>query len=354
MKILALIESTDHVCYRYRFNALAWALAQEGLLLEALPIQKGFGRISTLLAGSRAEIVILQRKLLPAWQLAILRRNAKCLVYDIDDALFRRDTFTQKKQQSHSRLSRFRNMVRAADAVLAGNDYLTQFASAYADPSRVHFVPTCVEPSWYPLASHRRTGSWTRLAWIGQRCMLPSLEAMEEHLTAVGRRLPDISLRVISDALPQISGPADGTSPLVVGHRDRRTGRHGHRHQLALRRPVGPGQMRSEGPAIHGRRTAGRGQFGGRTSENDRTRRNRLPGRYAGANGPRQFSAWRKIRPFATAWAPPPGVVSRCDYNVRRWGPKVAKLLRQLVDQQSPRYQRFGNREGNALQRRAG
>ena len=41
MKILALIESADHVCYRYRFNALAWALAQEGLLLEALPIQKG-------------------------------------------------------------------------------------------------------------------------------------------------------------------------------------------------------------------------------------------------------------------------------------------------------------------------
>ena len=97
MKILALIESADHVCYRYRFNALAWALAQEGLLLEALPIQKGLGRISTLLAGSRAEIVILQRKLLPAWQLAILRRNAKCLVYDIDDALFRRDTFHAKE-----------------------------------------------------------------------------------------------------------------------------------------------------------------------------------------------------------------------------------------------------------------
>ena len=35
--------------------------------------------------------------------------------------------------------------------------------------------------------------------------MLPSLDAIEEHLTAIRRRLPDISLRVISDALPQIS-----------------------------------------------------------------------------------------------------------------------------------------------------
>ena len=289
MKVLALIESADHVCYRYRFNAMAWALAQEGLVLEALPLPKGLGRISTLLAGRRAEIVVLQRKLLPAWQLAILRRNAKCLVYDIDDALFRRDSFTQKEQQSPSRLLRFRRIVRAADAVLAGNEYLAQFAAAYADPGRVHYVPTCVEPSWYPLASHRRTGSWARLAWIGLRSMLPSLDAMNEHLAAVGRRLPDISLRVISDALPQVSGPADGTSPLVVGHRDQRTGCHGHRHQLALRRPVGPGQMRSEGPAIHGRRTAGGGQCGGRSSENDRTRPIRIPGRYAGRMGRGRF-----------------------------------------------------------------
>ena len=41
MKVLALIENAEHVCYRYRFNALAWALVQEGLLLEALPIPKG-------------------------------------------------------------------------------------------------------------------------------------------------------------------------------------------------------------------------------------------------------------------------------------------------------------------------
>jgi hypothetical protein len=206
MRVLALIESADHVCYRYRFNAMAWALAEGGLLLEALPMETGLRRIATLWSGRRADIVILQRKLLPAWQLAILRRNAKFLVYDFDDALFRRDTFSQKQQHSHSRLSRFRCIVKAADAVLAGNDYLAKFASAYADPCRVHYVPTCVQPDWYPLASHQRTGSSTRLGWIGQRSMLPSLAAMEEHLTAVGRRLPEIALHVISSELPRIKG----------------------------------------------------------------------------------------------------------------------------------------------------
>ena len=288
---------------------------------------------------------------MPAWQLAILRRNSKCLVYDIDDALFRRDTFSQKNQQSCSRLSRFRSIVRAADAVLAGNDYLTQFASAYADPSRVHFVPTCVEPSWYPLASHRRTGSWARLAWIGQRCMLPSLYAMEDHLAAIGRRLPDISLRVISDALPQITGLRMELRPWSSATETRRTGRHGHRRQLALRRPVGPGQVRPESPAIHGRRTAGRRQFGGRSSENDRTRPIRLPGRYAGGMGRGSCSPGGKSVPSPAHGRTPPAVSVETDYNVRRWGPKVAKLLRQLVDKRPPIRPYFEIHNGNEFRR---
>ncbi len=291
MKVLALIESADHVCYRYRFNAMAWALAEEGLMLEALPIQTGLRRISSLLAGRRAEIVVLQRKLLPAWQLAILRRSAKCLVYDVDDAVFRRDSFTRKQQQSETRLSRFRNTVLAADAVLAGNDYLTQFTAAYADPDRVYRVPTCVDPSWYPLASHRRTGFRARLAWIGQRSMLA---VARRHGGTTNRCRPATAGGFAPRDLRCFAAnqrPADGTPPLVVGHRDQRTGRRRHWHQLALRRPVDPGQMRSEGIAIHGGRAAGRGQLGGHSSENGRARAKPASWSIRPTNGPRQFSA---------------------------------------------------------------
>ena len=353
MKILALIESTDHVCYRYRLNALAWALAQEGLLLEALPIQKGLGRISTLLAGHRAEIVVLQRKLLPAWQLSVLRRSAKCLVYDIDDALFRRDTFTQKQQQSHCRLSRFCNIVRVADAVLAGNDYLTQFASAYADPRRVHFVPTCIEPAWYPVASHRRTGSWTRLAWIGQRCMLPSLNAMQEHLTAVGRRLPDLTLRAISDALPEISGlraelrpwsSATETSDLADADIGISwlcddlwgQGKCGLKvlQYMAAGLPVVANSV-----GVHQKMIVhGESGFLADTPEQWAEAVFRL------AENPslrhRMGAAARRS--------------VELNYNVRSWGPKVAKLLRQLADKQSPSFRRFEDLQGNDAQRRAG
>jgi glycosyltransferase involved in cell wall biosynthesis len=335
MKILALIESAEHVCYRYRLNALAWALAQEGLLLEALPIRNGFGRIATLLAGSRAEIVILQRKLLQAWQLALLRRYAKCLIYDIDDALFRRDTYTQKKQHSPTRLSRFRGIVRAADAVLAGNDYLAQFALAFADPSRVHFVPTCVEPAWYPLAGHRRTGPWVRLAWIGQRCMLPSLNAMDEHLALIAQRLPGISLRVISDALPQISGLRAELRPWSSATETRELadtdigiswlgddlwgqGKCGLKvlQYMAAGLPVVANSV-----GVHQKMIVhGESGFLADTPEQWAEAISRL------AENPslrhRMGAAARRR--------------VETDYNVRRWGPRVARLLRQLVDKQSP------------------
>jgi glycosyltransferase involved in cell wall biosynthesis len=352
MKVLALIESADHVCYRYRLNALAWALAQEGLLLDALPIQKGFGRISTLLAGNRADLVILQRKLLPAWQLAILRQNAKCLVYDIDDALFRRDTFSHRKQQSHGRLSRFRGIVRAADAVLAGNDYLTQFASAFADPSRVHFVPTCVDPSWYPRASHRRTGSWVRLGWIGQRCMLPSLDAMEERFTAVRCRLPDVSLRVISDALPQITALrtelrpwSSATEAAELAATDIgiswlcddlwNLGKCGLKvlQYMASGLPVVANSV-----GVH-RKLIVHGRTGFL------------------ADTPDEWAEAVSLLAENPSLRHRMGTAARqsveTDYNVHRWGPKVAKLLRQIADKQLPSPQHSENLECDDLQLRA-
>lgn len=353
MKALALIESADHVCYRYRLNALAWALVQEGLLLEALPIQKGTGRISTLLAGGRADIVILQRKLLPAWQLAILRRNAKCLVYDFDDAIFRRDSFAQKQQQSPSRLFRFRSVVRAADAVLAGNDYLTQFASAYADPSRVYFVPTCIEPSWYPLASHRRTGSWARLAWIGQRSMFPSLGAMDGQLTAVGRRLPNITLRVISDGLPQISSLRTELRPWSPDTEARELadadigiswlcddlwsqGKCGLKilQYMAAGLPVVANSV-----GVH-RKLIVHGKSGFLADSPDEWAE-------AVAHLAENPSLRRRMGAAARQSV-------ENNYNVQCWGPKVARLLRQLVEKHSPNHPHFENRECHAVERRAG
>jgi hypothetical protein len=207
MKVLALIEGPNHVCYRYRIAAFAGELARRGSTLESLPLDPNtFGRNAQIREAEAADVVILQRKLLPLWQLRLLRRTAKVLVYDFDDALFGRDSYAPKRSESWARLAHFWATVYTTDAVIAGNDYLREQAAAYSHPDRVHLIPTCVDTSHYPVAEHRGVGAETKLVWIGQHSTLPCLDRAGAQLTRVAARLPGITLRVICNQFPALEG----------------------------------------------------------------------------------------------------------------------------------------------------
>jgi glycosyltransferase involved in cell wall biosynthesis len=204
---VAFIEEPGHVCSRYRIESFRRHLSDRGGSLEVIPVGKGWlRRVRTLRKARRADGVILQRKLLPLWQLHVLRRATDRLVYDFDDALFRRDSHARKQPQSWKRALRFWAAVYAADVVLAGNAYLARRASSYVDAGRVHCVPTCVDPDEYPVAPHRRRGAETALAWIGQKRTLQALPMARPWWQALGKRLPGLELRLICDASCALPG----------------------------------------------------------------------------------------------------------------------------------------------------
>ncbi|MBN2473501.1 MAG: glycosyltransferase family 4 protein [Pirellulales bacterium] len=210
MKVLALIEGPAEACYRYRIEAFAWALAERGLHLEAAVLRRDTpGRLAQLCAAGRADVVLLQRKLLPIWQLVLLRRAARRLIYDVDDAVFQRDSYSPKGPRSRVRLGRFWATVFAADAVIVGNHYLKRRTATYIGADRIRVIPTCVVPEWYRPAGHHRVGPRTRLVWIGQGSTLASLSRARAALTAAAERLPGLSLRLICDRTVDLS-------PLVV------------------------------------------------------------------------------------------------------------------------------------------
>ena len=207
MKVLALTEGPNHVCYRYRIEAFASALAARGWTLESLPLLPGtFQRSAQLRAAAGADVVILQRKLLPIWQVRLLRKFSKFLIYDFDDALFHRDSYSRKGPMSWARLAHFWATIYAADAVTAGNPYLHEQASDYIDPARVHLMPTTVDLSLYPTARHRRLNADAKLVWIGQHSTLSCLNYAESFLAAAAERLPGLELRVICNRFPQLEG----------------------------------------------------------------------------------------------------------------------------------------------------
>lgn len=207
MKVLALTEGPNHVCYRYRIEAFAAALAERGWTLESLPLAPHtLERSAQLREAATAEVVILQRKLLPLWQLRLLRNHSRALVYDFDDALFGRDSFSRKGPSSWMRLAHFWATIYAADAVTAGNPFLAEQAASYVVADRVHRIPTTVDPASYPLARHARRGAGLRLVWIGQHSTLPCLQYAEPLLSAAATRVAGLELRVICNQFPRLHG----------------------------------------------------------------------------------------------------------------------------------------------------
>jgi glycosyltransferase involved in cell wall biosynthesis len=207
MRVIALTEGPDHVCYRYRIKPFAQALAERGFTLEVVPlVQNTLRRVRQLRSVRGADVVILQRKRLPIWQTVLLRRSARRMIYDIDDALFQRDTFCGKSTRSWRRLSRFWAAIYAADAVTVGNRFLGEVAGRYVGAEKVHVIPTCVDPALYPVAGHERAGAAAKLVWIGQKCTFPVLQCAGPQLAAATARLPGLEFRIVSNYLAEIPG----------------------------------------------------------------------------------------------------------------------------------------------------
>ena len=211
MKALALLEAPDHVCGRYRVSAFApslvaagWSLAVEGIAGSPL------ARVRQLRRAGRYDAVILQRKLLPGWQLAILRASCRRLVFDFDDAVLHRDSYDRRGPFSRRRSARFARTVRSVDAVVAGNRFLAKCAADRgAAGDRVRVIPTCVEPTEYqPRFADEPDEGRLRLAWVGSSSTLQGLEARRGLLERIGREVTGVTLRVISDRFPRFKSLA--------------------------------------------------------------------------------------------------------------------------------------------------
>jgi glycosyltransferase involved in cell wall biosynthesis len=135
-----------------------------------------------------------------------LRRSVRRLVFDFDDAVFGRDSYSRRGFVSRRRQRRFAATLRMCDAVVAGNDWLGEQARTFGAAGPVEIIPTCVDPAAYPRSNHRAMDGVVRLTWIGSSSTLRGLERIGSTLTAVGRDVPNVRLRVICDRFLSLQG----------------------------------------------------------------------------------------------------------------------------------------------------
>jgi glycosyltransferase involved in cell wall biosynthesis len=205
VRVVALVESEDHVCCRYRLAAFRAAFAAAGCELELRPLPRtAFGRLAIGSGLLDADAVVLQRKLLPRWAVALLRRRVSRLVFDFDDAVWLRDSFSPQGFADPKRARRFRATVAACDLVVAGNDFLAAEARRHTSADRVAVIPTCVEPAAYPVTDVRPPHPRLQLVWVGSSSTLRGLEQFAPTLSAVGRSVPGVRLKIVCDRFPTI------------------------------------------------------------------------------------------------------------------------------------------------------
>jgi glycosyltransferase involved in cell wall biosynthesis len=204
LRLVALVESVDHVCCRYRLAPFCATLACAGHHLAIRPLPRSpFGRLAIGYGLDESEAIIVQRKLLPVWVVELLRRRVRKLIFDFDDAVWLRDSYSSRGFVDPKRARRFEAIVRACDLVIAGNEYLAAEAARHTAADRVIVIPTCVEPSKYTVSQHANYRN-VQLVWVGSASTLRGLEQFKETLSAVGQGIPGIRLKLICDKFMQI------------------------------------------------------------------------------------------------------------------------------------------------------
>ena len=193
-RLLVLTGNRDSASFRYRIEPYLGRLEASGIRcrVEVLPAKIG-SRRQLLRQSSQWDGVFLHRKLLTWHDARLLRRHARVIVYDFDDAVM----YKADRPQGSSllRWGRFRRTVKAADLVIAGNPYLADLARPF-NP-RTEVLPTGVDTRMYRAGPPAETDGKVRLVWIGSQSTLPYLEQIRPALEQIGHCFPLVGLRII-------------------------------------------------------------------------------------------------------------------------------------------------------------
>jgi len=152
----------------------------------------------------RFDIVFVQKKTFYPWDIRAIRRRARTLVYDLDDAVMFSDSL-KGGAESWQRRWRFGAMVRAADLVIAGNDYLADQVRRLK--GNVRIIPTCVDLRRYTRRDRsRRNDGRVVLGWIGTWAALDYVRPLRPVIERLGRLHGNIALKIICNRFFDLDG----------------------------------------------------------------------------------------------------------------------------------------------------
>ena len=204
MKVLFLIQGFSVAASRYRVLQYLPYLKSKGVEakvgLYPRTIKENIRFFNDL---PNYDMVFLQRKRFNQPRLALLRRRARRIVYDFDDAVMYRNSKAEDPI-SQTRRRRFVQMIRASDFVIAGNDYLKRQVLPFN--LSVDVIPTVIDQDRYSLKAYPIRKEGVTLGWIGDHGSIHYLEKMKPIFERIGKQYPYVELKIVCDTFFDCEG----------------------------------------------------------------------------------------------------------------------------------------------------
>ncbi len=198
MKILFLVPRLDKASTRYRVLQYLPCLDQQGIDYEIVALSgQARNRLSLARQIRAAHTVFIQKKLFSYLDLFWIRKLARRLVYDFDDAVMYKSGSASRWQQARQ-WGRFVATAGKADLVIAGNRYLQQ--EALSCNREVRLIPTVLDMDRYT-ARNEGNGKTNEvvLGWIGSRGTLRYLQDISPALEELGQQWPGLKLKIVAN-----------------------------------------------------------------------------------------------------------------------------------------------------------
>ena len=198
MKVLFLIQGFSVAASRYRVLQYIPYLKTKGVettvSLYPRTLKENIQFFSTL---PRYDLLFLQRKRFNQPRLGLLRKRAKRIVYDFDDAVMYRNS-KAKDPISSTRRRRFVQMIKNSDFVIAGNEFLKREVLPFN--ANVEMIPTAIDQERYYLKTYPVQQEKVTLGWIGDHGSIHYLEKMRPLFERIGEKYPHVELKIVCDA----------------------------------------------------------------------------------------------------------------------------------------------------------
>jgi len=197
MRVLALTFGDEQqASSKYRVYQYIEPLAQLGIQLEPVSANtfKDWGHIE------QYDVVVVQKKLFRSGQVRYLRRHAKRLVYDVDDAIWhphgKEHTFFTNLRTTW----RLKAIARAADLCITANNVLASHMRRFTE--RITVLPLTLDAKrWHPRVKTSVSPS-VCVGWAGHPVNLPYLEAIEPALVQAQLENPNVEFAVFCGKAP--------------------------------------------------------------------------------------------------------------------------------------------------------